>query len=360
MSLSINITKTLGVFRLDCSLEAPSGITAFFGRSGAGKTTLVKCVAGLIRPDSGAITLGGDPLVDQDKGHWVPPHKRRIGYVFQDARLFPHQTVDQNLRYGQRFLRKGQAPKLDPVVEMLGIGDLLDRYPVDLSGGETQRVAIGRALLMNPRLLILDEPLAALDERRKTEILPYLERLRDHADIPMLYVSHSVAEVARLATTLVTMDQGRVTGVGPASEMLANPEIAPLIGVRRMGAVLSAEVLDHTEDGLSQLRTKGGDLFLPRIENAVGSQARIRILAQDVILATAPPKDISAMNVLEGVITSIRMGDGPGALVQLSMNGDALLARITRRSVAQLGLSVGQPCHAIVKTLSVAQADVGT
>jgi molybdate transport system ATP-binding protein len=360
MSLAIKVTKDMGSFRLDCALEAPTGITALFGRSGAGKTTLAKCVAGLIRPDSGAITLEGRALFDQAARIWVPPHKRRIGYVFQDARLFPHQTVAQNLRYGQRFLPRGlTAPDMSPVIDMLGLGPLLGRYPYDLSGGETQRVAIGRALLMAPKVLILDEPLAALDERRKTEILPYLERLRDHADIPMLYVSHSVAEVARLATTLVTLENGGVTGVGPTSEMLSNPEIAPIIGIRRMGAVLNAEVLEHTEDGLSLLRTKGGNLFLPRIQNPVGTQARIRILGQDVILATEMPRGLSAMNVLEGQITSIRFGDGPGALVQLSMNGDPLLARITRRSVAQMGLEVGQPCYAIVKTLSVAQADVG-
>lgn len=205
MSVSIDISHHQGDFRLNAAFEAGPGVTTLFGHSGSGKTTLINAIAGLLTPDKGRITVNGRILYDQNAKVNIPAHKRRVGYVFQDARLFPHMTVRKNLTYGQRFNRRTAQPHND-VVAMLGIGPLLDRYPGALSGGEKQRVAIGRALLSAPEILLLDEPLAALDETRKEEILPYLERLRDHARLPILYVSHSVAEVARLANTMVVLN----------------------------------------------------------------------------------------------------------------------------------------------------------
>lgn len=357
--ISVAITHDFGNFGLNARFDTGAGVTAIFGRSGSGKTTLINAVAGLLRPQSGRITLNGRPLFDSATGLHLPPHQRRIGYVFQDARLFPHLSVRQNLRYGTRFHRRPTLPETD-VIDMLGIAALLDRSPGALSGGEKQRVAIGRALLSAPDLLLLDEPLAALDAARKDDILPYLERLRDSARIPILYVSHSLPEVARLATTLVLLQDGQVRRAGPLADLLADPDLAPLIGLREAGAVLTARVAAHHADGLTELMTGSGDaLHLPRIAAAPGDTLRVRIHAQEVMLSLTPPSGISALNVLPAIVDSIRIGDGPGAMVRLTVGPDAILARITRRSALALALAPGTPCYAIVKSVSVAQGDVG-
>src|SRR4029077_11243429 len=222
MSLEVDVDHARESFHLSARFSAVPGLTALFGRSGSGKTTLVDIVGGLIRPDRGRIAIDGQVLVDTERGIFVPKHRRRIGYVFQDSRLFPHLSVRSNLLYGRWFAGDGgTAANLASVVDLLGIGRLLERRPDSLSGGETQRVAIGRALLAQPRALLMDEPLASLDEARRAEILPYIERLRDEAGVPILYVSHSVAEVARLATTVVILSEGQVTAVGPVADVLA-------------------------------------------------------------------------------------------------------------------------------------------
>lgn len=358
MSLSVSITHTFPGFSLDVAFDAPPGVTALFGRSGSGKTTVVNAVAGLLMPDQGRISAGGAVLFDRASGVALPPHQRRLGYVFQDARLFPHLTVRQNLTYGRWFAPKGGVT-LEAVVDLLGIGGLLDRHSVALSGGEKQRVAIGRALLSNPRLLLMDEPLAALDEARKAEILPWLERLRDGTDIPILYVSHAMAEVARLATTLVVMEGGRIRAAGPVADMLADPALAPVLGLREAGSILPARVAAHEDDGLTRLDTAAGPVWLPQVAAVAGSAVRIRIAAQDVILSRARPEGLSALNVLPATVTALRMGDGPGALIRLSVGGDPLLVRITRRSAVAMGLAEGAEVFAIVKSVSVAQADIG-
>lgn len=359
MSLSVRFAHSFGDFSLDVTFEAPSGVTALFGRSGSGKTTVVNAVAGLLEPSSGRVALGETVVFDADRRISVPVHQRRLGYVFQEDRLFPHLSVRQNLLYGRWFARGSSDVDFDHVVEMLGIGDLLARHPARLSGGEKQRVAIGRALLAHPRLLLMDEPLAALDEERKAEILPYLERLREETDIPVLYVSHSMAEVARLATTLVLMEKGRVVRVGPAAEVLADPENVPALGVRAAGASLHATVSAQEDDGLTRLETSAGPLFLPRVEAPLGTRLSIRILAQDVILSRSRPEGLSALNILPATVTAVRLGDGPGAVIQLKAGDDLLLARITRRSARALELAPGTECFAVVKSVAVAQSDVG-
>lgn len=360
MTLSVALQHRFADFTLDAAFEAPEGVTALFGRSGSGKSTLVNAVAGLLRPDKGRIMLDGTVLLDTELGRMLPPQRRRMGYVFQDGRLFPHMTVRQNLLYGRWFAPKGQGAAIGRIVDLLGIGALLDRRPGGLSGGEKQRVAIGRAILSNPRLLLMDEPLAALDEARKAEILPYLERLRDEVRLPILYVSHSVAEVARLATTVILMEAGRVTAQGPAIEMLADPAIAPAMGLREAGSMIFARVVAQEEDGLTRLETAGGPVFLPSIGAGPGARLRLRILAQDVMLATERPRGISALNVLATIVEDIRLGDGPGAMVQLRMGEERLLARVTRRSVRALDLHPGAQVFAVLKTVSVGRENVGT
>ncbi len=359
VALHVALRHRFAGFTLDVAFEAPAGVTALCGRSGSGKTTVINAVAGLLRPDCGRVTAGGVTLLDTARGPDLPPHRRGIGYVFQDARLFPHLTVRQNLLFGRWFAPKGPGAALDRIVDLLGIGGLLSRRPGALSGGERQRVAIGRAILSNPRLLALDEPLAALDEARKAEILPYLERLRDELCLPMLYVSHAMAEVARLANTVVLLEAGRVTAAGPVAQVLADPAAAPGLGLREAGAVLMARVAAQDGDGLTRLDCAAGPLWLPRVAAPVGTGLRIRILAQDVMLATARPQGISALNILPATVRDIRQGDGPGALVRLDAAGEAILARVTRRSVAALALAPGMPVFAILKAVSVAQENVG-
>lgn len=359
MSLSVRFTHRFGDFSLDVAFEAPAGVTALFGRSGSGKTSVINAVAGLIRPEAGRIQLGEAVLFDAERRIWVPVHQRRLGYVFQEGRLFPHLSVRQNLTYGRWFAPRSPGENFDHVVGMLGIDGLLERRPAGLSGGEKQRVAIGRALLANPRLLLMDEPLAALDEERKAEILPYLERLRGETDIPILYVSHQMAEVARLATTLVLMDKGRVVRSGLAHDVLSDPENVPALGIRAAGASLHATVAAQEEDGLTRLEASAGPLFLPHVDAPLGARLSIRILAQDVILSRTRPEGLSALNILPATVTAVRFGDGPGAVIQLRAGDDLLLARITRRSAQVLELAPGAGCFAILKSVAVAQSEVG-
>ncbi|MBV7410929.1 molybdenum ABC transporter ATP-binding protein [Maritimibacter sp. DP1N21-5] len=353
MSLSVDIGKRLGDFTLDVAFEAPAGITVLFGRSGSGKTSVINAVAGLSTPDKGSITVDGRTLFDAATN--LPPHTRRLGYVFQDARLFPHLTVRQNLDYG-RWFRPKATRQADParIIDMLGIGPLLSRRPATLSGGEKQRVAIGRALLSDPAMILADEPLAALDADRKAEILPYFERLRDELQIPVLYVSHSAAEVARLATTVVVLEEGRVVRIGPAADVLSDPQVTPL-GVSEAGAVLDATVTRHHDDGLTELAAGPLSLLLPHIPRDPGTSLRVRIEAQDVMLALTKPEGISALNTFPAKVRAIRQGSGPGALVQLDAGGNLLLARITRRSAEALALRPGQDLFAVLKAVSVAR-----
>ncbi|NNK77924.1 MAG: molybdenum ABC transporter ATP-binding protein [Litoreibacter sp.] len=358
MSLQFELAHRLGDFQLDVALDAPRGVTALFGPSGSGKTSLVNAIAGLLRPDQGRVVLDGRVLLDTEANIFVPPHQRRIGYVFQDARLFPHLSVRDNVTYGLRFAAR--TLPIEPVVDLLGLGGLLGRMPARLSGGETQRVALGRALLSDPQMLLMDEPLAALDTARKDEILPYLERLRDEAGLPILYVSHAMVEVARLATTLVLLRDGRITRAGPVAEVLSDPEAVRDLGVRDAGAILEATVQKRDAgDGLSVLASSAGHLFLPMVDLPEGALVRVRIQASDVILSKERPEGLSALNVLPATIKTLHEGAGPGVAVALMSGEDRLIARITRRSAKALELREGSRCFAVIKTVSVAPVDVG-
>jgi molybdate transport system ATP-binding protein len=352
--LSIAVKHRFGNFALDAAFDSEGGLIALFGRSGAGKTTLINAIAGLLRPDRGKIVVDGDVLTDTERGVFVPARKRRIGYVFQEGRLFPHLTVRQNLLYGRWFAAKGgPASEVDHVIDLLGIGALLQRRPAHLSGGEKQRVAIGRALLARPRLLVMDEPLASLDEVRKTEILPYIERLRDAAGVPIVYVSHQIAEVARLATTLVVLSEGRVAAVGPTARIMGRIDLFPLTGRAEAGAILATRVSGHDPAfGLTTLLAAAGELRVPHLDLPVGAALRIRIRARDVMIALQPPEGLSALNVLPGTVTEIGAADGPIVEMRLDCKGEALVARLTRRSVETLGLAPGRPVYAVIKSIA--------
>lgn len=352
--ISVDIAKQLGDFAIEARFEAPAGVTAIFGPSGSGKTSIVNAVAGLSRPDQGHIRVGEAVLFDSAGKINQPAHKRRIGYVFQDARLFPHMTVLRNLRYG------GNHDEAQ-VIAVLGLEEMLERMPAGLSGGEKQRVALGRALMCNPQLLLLDEPLAALDAARKAEIMPYIARLRDTVQIPMLYVSHDMSEVARLATTLVVLNAGRVVVNGPVGQVLADPQLVPFMGVRAAGAVLIGRVSGRMlDDGLTEVSFSGGRLVLPGHLGAIGQAVRLRVPAQDVILAQSMPDGISALNVLPVTISGIAEGQGPGVAVALQAGQDKLLARVTRRSAARMQLATGQQIYAIIKATAVGPEDIGS
>lgn len=354
MTIEIDVRRRLGNFRLDARFTAAAGLTALFGRSGSGKTSLVNLVGGLARPDEGRIAVDGAVFVDTAAGVFVPRHRRRIGYVFQDARLFPHVSVRGNLGYGQWFAPgRRDAREFGRIVELLGIGHLLERRPAGLSGGERQRVAIGRALLSRPRLLLMDEPLAALDEARKAEIVPHIERLRDDAGIPILYVSHSVAEVLRLAGDMVALDEGRVVAQGPPADVMRRLDLLPAGEEVEPGRNLDAVVDGQDERyGLTMLRLGAEVLYVPRIEAPAGKAVRMRVRARDVMLAKGRPTDLSALNALPAVVTRTAP-DGPSGLeVTLDCGGQEILARVTRRSFDLMGMSAGSPVHAVLKAVS--------
>ncbi len=338
-------------FTLDAALAAPAGVTALFGPSGSGKSTLLQVVAGLLRPDAGRVALDGTVLLDTAAGVHVPAERRRCGVVFQDARLLPHLSVESNLRYGlRRAPRDAPGPDLAEVVGLLGIAPLLGRRPRALSGGERQRVALGRALLSRPRLLLLDEPLAALDGPRKAEILPFLERLRDAAGVPILYVTHDLAEVDRLADTLVLMEAGRVLAAGPVEVLAARPDLVLLSGRRDAGAVLSCTVDAHDPArGLTRLRFPGGTLLVPLRAEPPGAALRLRVRARDVMVATEEPRGLSSRNVLPAIVAAIAPSGPHDALVTLDIGPSPVLARITRDAVARLGLLPGGAVFAVIK-----------
>jgi molybdate transport system ATP-binding protein len=359
MSLSVDLQHRFGDFALDVAFEASKGITMLYGRSGSGKTTIVNALAGLLKPDHGRISMDGWVAFDSRSNFNLRPHQRRIGYIFQEGRLFPHLTVKDNLKYAERFApAPAKTADHERIVEMLGIGHLLDRRPNRLSGGEKQRVAIGRALLSQPRLILADEPLAALDDTRKEEILPYFERLRDELQVPIVYVSHAASEVTRLASTMVVLEQGTLIRAGPVSEVLSDPNVTPL-GAGAAGVMLEATLVAQHDDGISEVQVDQMRLLLPRVAAPLGTALRIRIEAQDVIIATTRPTEISALNVIPATVSALRMGDGPGALAQLKSGNSLLLARITRRSVDALGLREGMQVFAVLKAVSIPRGAIG-
>ncbi|AQH03626.1 molybdenum ABC transporter ATP-binding protein (plasmid) [Burkholderia sp. KK1] len=349
-----------GGFTLDLDLTLPGrGITAIFGHSGSGKTTLLRCLAGLARPRAGRLVVNGKIWLDTERGVFLPTHKRPLGYVFQEASLFPHLSVKKNLRFGLERVRDAQRRvDLAQAAELLGIGHLLERMPAGLSGGERQRVGIARALLTSPRLLLLDEPLASLDQKRKLEILPYLERLHDELDIPVLYVSHAPEEVARLADHLVLLDGGRALASGPIADTLARLDL-PLALADDASVVLEG-IVDGYDGayGLLTLTLPGSraKLTVVHAPAAEGKPVRVTVKARDVSLITGAHEHdrSSVLNVLPATVAGIADDANPAqAVVRLDVDGSPLLARVTRYSLDRLGIAEGMRVWAQVKTVSL-------
>lgn len=357
MTIEARLRLDRGDFSLDVDLKLPiRGVTALFGPSGAGKTTVLRCIAGLEQAPGGRVVFDGEPW--QDGSRFVPTHARRLGYVFQEASLFPHLTARDNLRYGWK--RTPPAERRigeDEVVALLDLAPLLQRHPDRLSGGERQRVALGRALLTSPRLLLLDEPLSALDRARKREILPYLERLRDELDVPMLYVSHSHDEVIRLADHLVLIENGRALASGPLQTMLARTDL-PLAMDAEASALIETTVLAHDEAWhLTRLVFAGGELTVPRCARAPGEPLRVRVHARDVSIALARIEGSSTNNQIAARVVELAPADAPAyAMVRLDSGGVPLLARITRRSADRLGLAPGQAVWVQIKSAALLEA----
>lgn len=364
MTLKVEIAHRHGpAFALDVAFEAPSqGVTALFGPSGSGKSSVLAAVAGLLRPQRGLVALGGETLLDTARGLSLPPERRRCGVVFQDARLFPHMSVATNLRYGMRRApAEDHGPGFEEVVELLGLAPLLDRRPRGLSGGERQRVALGRALLARPRLLLMDEPLAALDAPRRAEVLPFLARMARAARLPVLYVTHALDEVDALAGTLVLLEGGRVRAAGDVAELSARPDV-PLLALRRdAGALIACTVLAHEPArGLTRLGFAGGELQVPLRPEPPGTPLRLRLRARDVVVALAPPEAISLGNCLPCVLEAIAPAGTPSEVfLRLRAGPTPLLARVSRDSAARLGLAPGMAVHALVKTVVFDHATVG-
>ncbi len=341
--LDVDIKAALGDLALDVQMQVPPGVTVLFGPSGAGKTSVINALAGLLRPDTGRISLG-DRVLFEGAVH-VPAHLRRVGYVFQDARLFPHLTVRQNLTYGGDH-------DFDRLVAVLGLEGLLDRRPAGLSGGEKQRVALGRALMTKPDVVLMDEPLAALDDPRKAEVMPYIAALGAGAGLPIIYVTHAMAEVAQLADRIVILDRGKVVRQGNLEEVLADPGAARYFAKRDAGAILACTVARH-EDGVTVLASDAGEVMLPGTLGAIGDAVRLRVPAQDVILSRQPLEGQSALNMLAAEITAITPLPNENVAVMLCAGAAPLWAELTPMSVGKLGFVVGQTVYAVFKATAV-------
>ncbi len=353
MSIHARFNLSRGDFTLNAELQVPSsGITAIYGPSGCGKTTLLRAVAGLESCANGFFSLENE--IWQDESRYLHPHQRSIGYVFQEANLFPHLSVTGNLEYGlKRTPTSRQKLGFNQVIEMLGVGPFLQRRPMHLSGGERQRVAIARALLTSPRLLLMDEPLSALDQNSKAEIFPFLERLRDELAMPVLYVSHSADEVARLADHLVLMSAGEIRASGAIDEMLTRTDL-PLAHGDEAESIIKARIVSHDETyALTYVDFAGGRFTVPRKDLATGRSARLRILARDVSLTLEKQTDTSILNIFPGIVAELVDENPSQVLVRLEMEGVNILSRITRKSAATLNLEPGKHVYIQVKSVAL-------
>lgn len=354
--IRVDVALKLGAFDLDIAFENDVGITALFGRSGSGKSTAINLIAGLAHPDRGRIVLDGRILVDTETGVFVPKYRRRVGLVFQDTQLFPHLSVRQNLLFGSWFAPKAERSiAFDPVVETLGIGHLLKRKPARLSGGEKQRVALGRALLASPKLLLMDEPLASLDTERKLEILSLIETLRDEFRVPIVYVSHAVEEVARLASRVVVLEGGRVVAAGAVEDVLgAGLRDAGMSRFARTSVITGRLSAIDAAYGLTEISHPAGAIWLTGRAGPIGREARIVIKATDITLATAQAGNLSVRTTLAGKVADIETDDGPIAGVSIELDGHGqLFALATRKAIDELGLRRGDRVFALVKTVAL-------
>ena len=358
--LNISLQRRVDAFAFDVTLDAPSGVTGVIGPSGAGKSMLLQMIAGLARPDQGHVTFDGEAISNTATRHFLAPEHRRIGYVFQDALLFPHLSVAQNLDYGAARRTSGQSVSRDEVIDLLGLGALLARRPHHLSGGEAQRVSIGRALLSAPRLLLMDEPLSSLDPRRRADIMPFIEALHRRLDLPILYVSHNIDEIARLADRVIVLNEGRIAASGGVADVLNQPDMQRLIlGEDGAGdpativeAIVAAHDIAHHATSLSLGEAR---ISLPLLPLEVGTIVRLRIHARDVAIATEPPRHISIQNIIEAQINAIAPTGSGQCDITLKVGGSHMLkARITAKAQETLGLHDGMKVWALVKSVALA------
>ena len=357
--LSAKFKLTLDEFTLNIDIEtAVNGFTVLFGPSGSGKSSFLRCISGLERSPGGFLKVGDEVWQDDNLGIFLQPNKRKIGYVFQEMRLFPHFNVKGNLCYGlNRSTQKNSDTLFDQIVEILGLESLLNRHTANLSGGEKQRVALGRALLTRPRLLIMDEPLAALDTKRKQEILPYFQRMQSELNVPVFYVTHSLNEILQLVDTMLIMDQGKIVASGPVEKVFSHLEFVRNPGHSLAGTILDTTVVRQDEEfQLTVLNFKGHTLYVPRRDISPGNRLRIHIRAEDVILAVAPIENqTSVLNVLSARVIEIRPSTEDNCKVDVQLDiGRPLLASITRRSLSQLSLQSGQKIYAHIKAIRMA------
>ncbi len=341
-------------FLLDVDIALPlRGITGVFGASGAGKTSLLRCIAGLERPRTGKLVVAGDVWQDDASGRWRAVHERDIGYVFQEPRLFAHLNVRRNIEYGLRRRENKNRPDIDRIIALLGLERLLDRRPDQLSGGEAQRVAIARALLCAPRFVLMDEPLASLDQARKDEILPFLDRLHTDFDVPIIYVSHNIEEVCRLCDHLVVIDDGRVVADGDIQSVLVQMDL-PVLAGEAAGSIIHGTAVAYDDiDDLTRLQCSGGDLWIPGKAKMDGVVLRLRIRANDVSLCRTRPQQSTILNIMPVIIDEIQDDHGPSALVRLKLGADRIVARVTRRSIRELALQQGDEIFAQIKSVAV-------
>jgi molybdate transport system ATP-binding protein len=356
MTLEVRASKLFGGFTLDVQFALPTpGVAALFGPSGCGKSTTINIVAGLLSPDRGRVAIDDTVLLDTEERTSVPAEKRRIGYVFQDARLFPHLSVGANLGYASRRAAGRAFVTSEQVLALLDLEPLLERRVHQLSGGERQRVAIGRALLSQPRLLLLDEPLASLDRERREEVLPYLEMLRDRLSIPMVYVSHQFDEVLRLATHIVLMRSGAVVAEGDVAQMSSNPELRSMVGRDEVGAIIDGTVIGYDSlSGLTRVHVGAGEIRVqPPGDIAPGTRLRVQLLARDIIVSTRMPQHLSVRNNLRGTVIAVD-DDGEGSdLISIDIGGVPILARVTKAATRELALAPGIDAWALVKAVSL-------
>jgi len=355
--IEIEARDRLGDFSLDVRLSVPdTGVTALFGPSGSGKTSLLNMIGGLRSPETGRIVVGDKTLFDSERAINVPPERRRIGYIFQEGRLFPHLTVQRNLVYGMRRTPASERyVQPEQVIGLLGIEPLLDRRPARLSGGEKQRVAIGRALLSSPRILLMDEPLAALDAARKAEILPFIERLHAEITIPIVYVSHAVDEVLRIADTVAVVRDGGIEAVGPVEDLASRLDLAGQAGFGEAATVLAATVARHDDHhALTELDTAAGRIMVGRLDASVGARTRLRLRARDIALALEAPRQASFLNVLKGVVATMETRETGAVDVAVEMGSNVRIwAEVTKLAVERLGLAENTPVHVLIKSVAV-------
>jgi molybdate transport system ATP-binding protein len=353
----LNVTAKLrrGPFALNANFDLPTpGVVGLFGRSGCGKTTLINVIAGLLKAESARIVLNDQVLVDSGLRIDIPPERRRIGYVFQEARLFPHLSVAANLRYAESRAVAPHFVSSGEIAALLDLGALMGRRTHQLSGGERQRVAIGRALLSQPNLLLLDEPLASLDASRREEVLPYLEKLRDKLSVPMVYVSHNFDEVLRLATHLVLMDTGTTVAQGNIGDMSLHPGVRAIIGPEAVGAIVEGMVLGaDPSSSLSRVQVGRGELLVHIDKPIVGALLRVQLLARDLIVATQAPQHLSVRNSLAGTVTAVTRDEGESDLISIDIGGTSIISRVTTVATRELKLTPGLPVWALVKAVSL-------